>query len=110
MCSDRNFRDERISILSDSQAALIALMAFCEIKSALVLAANKKLNLLGMHKHTRLIWVPGRRDITGNEIALAKEAVASPLTGIELFLAMGQHAIREKLRSEDLGLKEVCWH
>lgn len=46
----------------------------------------------------------------GNEVTdlLAREA--SLLMGLEPFLAMGQHSIKEKLRSEELRLRDVSWH
>lgn len=67
-CLQMKFYSSRISICSDSQAALKSLLT-CKIDSALVLECKGLLNQLANANSVRLIWVPGHSNIYGNEEA-----------------------------------------
>ena len=72
MCADEVLRQgtrrKRISICSDSWAALCALDAVA-VSSKLVLEAKRTLNRLGTRNSVRLFWVPAHVGIPGNEEA-----------------------------------------
>ena len=57
-----------INIFTDSQAALKAL-SNPKITSALVLECHDNLNAVTLNHTTKLIWVPGHSNISGNEKA-----------------------------------------
>ncbi|XP_017463685.1 PREDICTED: ribonuclease H-like, partial [Rhagoletis zephyria] len=97
----RNYRNESILIMSDSQAALKALLSF-EVKSSLALECIHKLNALAEYNDIQLTWVPGHVGVVGNEEAdqLARKAAASLPIGPEPFIAIGPSTIKEELRKE----------
>uniref|UniRef100_A0A0K8UXW6 RNase H type-1 domain-containing protein n=1 Tax=Bactrocera latifrons TaxID=174628 RepID=A0A0K8UXW6_BACLA len=71
----RNYRNERIAILSDSQVMLKTIFSY-EIKSVLVQECRERLNSRAERNQVHLIWVPGHRDVAGNELVneLARSA------------------------------------
>jgi ribonuclease HI len=79
---DRNYRNRNIYILSDSQAALKALVKH-QINSKLVWNCHQTLIKLAKHNMVQLIWVPGHEGIAGNETAdqLAKTGAEHPFIG-----------------------------
>lgn len=81
---NKGFRGTRITILSDSQAALGALSS-CVMSSRLVWECYNALCALSRLNTVSLGWVPGHRGIEGNERAdkLAKEGAMTPFTGPE---------------------------
>ncbi|XP_050339722.1 uncharacterized protein LOC126766064 [Bactrocera neohumeralis] len=97
----RGYRNERIAILSDSQAALKAISSY-EIKSLLVQECIDRLNSLAECNQVHLIWVPGHRGIAGNELAdeLARSAASTSMVGPEPFIAVGPHTIKEQVRND----------
>lgn len=68
-----------ISFFIDSQAALMALRAD-NIRSKVVSRCHKELKVLSEQHNIRLCWVPGHKDILGNELAdeLAKKGSELP--------------------------------
>ena len=99
-CLARNdLRRKRITIASDSQAALRALGALT-FKSKLVLECRRNLNKLGSQCQLTLVWVPGHRGIAGNEAAdeLAKRGSETDFIGPEPFCGFGLGSRREMLR------------
>ncbi|XP_039968131.1 uncharacterized protein LOC120779828 [Bactrocera tryoni] len=86
----RGYRNERIAILSDSQAALKAISSY-ELKSLLVQECIDRLNSLAECNQVHLIWVSGHRGIAGNELAdeLARSAASTSMVGPEPFIAVG---------------------
>nr|AMS38365.1 hypothetical protein [Bactrocera tryoni] len=106
----RNYRNERITILSDSQAALKAISSY-EIKSLLVQECRERLNSLAERNQVHLIWVPGHKGIAGNELAdeLARSAASTNMVGPEPFIAVGPHTIKELLRKEEGVGRERYW-
>ena len=97
----------RVAIFSDSQAAIKALDSNY-ISSKLVLQCREELKLLSHWLEITLIWVPGHRNIRGNEIAdeLARKgstldiaeavAVSTPLNTLKASIASHYHALAER--------------
>jgi ribonuclease HI len=98
-CLRRNINNDTLYLLSDSRAALGALNS-PEVRSQLVLSCLKSLRNLGKRNTLTLMWVPGHRDIQGNEAAdrLAKKATEKQFTGPEPYL--GLHAGNLKMALE----------
>lgn len=67
LCLQRELRNRRISICSDSQAALMAL-SLDKIFSSLVRECRLLLQELATTNVVTLVWVPGHCEIYGNEM------------------------------------------
>ena len=96
----RAYKNKRILIFSDSQAALRALGS-PKVTSGLVAEClNVLLTLASLNKLT-LIWVPGHCSVQGNEEAdkLAKQASATPLLGPEPALGIPKCSAREVMKN-----------
>jgi hypothetical protein len=65
---ERNYKNRTIYILSDSQAAIKALVKYL-ITSKLVWDCHQSLVQLIKHNRVQLIWVSGHDGIVGNETA-----------------------------------------
>ena len=80
----RAYKNKRILIFSDSQAALKALGG-PKVISGLVAGCLDALSALASLNKVTLAWVPGHWGISGNERAdkLARQASAMPLLGPE---------------------------
>jgi len=106
------YQDLSISICSDSEAALKALMA-PRVTSALVRECQQVLDQLGQHNAVQLIWVPGHAGVEGNEYSdqLARQASQSRVYGpepiIPLSSRLGQVALQEWARRQHWGLWEA---
>lgn len=87
-----NLSEKRIRICVDSQAALKAL-AKVETRSGLVRECYGSLVKLGANNQVELYWVPGHRDIPGNERAdeLAKRGASLDAGAFEEVLPPLQH-------------------
>jgi ribonuclease HI len=92
---NRRAQNQKIYILSDSRAALGALSS-PTIRSRTVQDCLAELQKLGEHNTVVLMWVPGHRNITGNEKAdqLAKRASEEQFTGPEPFLHLYTEGLR----------------
>jgi len=71
-----------------------------KVTSALVLEIMVALQELAIFNSIRLLWVPGRHGILGNEIAykLAKQASAQHYIGSELVLGIYSTTVRNTLK------------
>jgi ribonuclease HI len=80
----RGYLGKCIHILSDSQAALKALIQH-QTRSQVVWECKQNLILLAKCNKVTLVWVPGHRGIAGNEKvdAMAREGSANTFTGPE---------------------------
>ena len=65
---NRGYVNRKIAILSDSQAAIRALSAYT-VTSKLAWDCITRLNELGSRNQVTIYWVPGHRNIYGNEVA-----------------------------------------
>ena len=91
----RRYQEKQIFILSDSQAALKALLSHV-ITSKLVWECLQLLNTLGNQNKVTLVWVPGHKGIEGNEKAdqLARKGATTTFVGPEPALGVTKSCIR----------------
>ena len=89
ICQRAGLQNERIHILSDSKAALMALSSY-RISSSIVLQCWEALQMLSVNNRVRLSWVPGHSNIAGNEMAdkMAREGSDAVYCGPEPFLPL----------------------
>jgi ribonuclease HI len=89
--------EKYISVCSDSQAALKALLAM-KTTSPLVRQCQRALDDISTYHSVGLFWVPGHSGIRGNEIAdeLAKEGSAHHFVGPEPAVGVSRHCITRK--------------
>ena len=66
--TERNVKNMKITVYSDSQACLMALN-MVQVRNKTTNKCIKSLDELGKSNCVRLVWVPGHRGIQGNEIA-----------------------------------------
>jgi ribonuclease HI len=96
----RAYKNKRILIFSDNQAALKALSG-PKVISRLVEECQEALSALATINEVTLVWVPGHHGILGNEMAvkLARQASAMPLLGPEPALGIPKCLAREAIKS-----------
>ncbi|XP_066908719.1 uncharacterized protein [Halyomorpha halys] len=84
-----NPKGKKINIISDSQAALKAIM-FYTIKSGLVWNCLERLKELARGNKLTLMWTPGHEGIEGNEMADTLARKGSEIMLIATFMIL-QH-------------------
>jgi len=91
----RSYLNHLVYILSDSQQTIKALNNFC-INSRLVWDCPQFLMKLAERNMVQLVWVPGRMEIVGNEIAdqLTRVGSSHPLIGPETALGVSAKVAR----------------
>jgi hypothetical protein len=96
----RAYKNKRILILSDSQAALKALSSL-KVTSGLVAECLDALSALASLNEVTLIWVPGHCGILGNEEAdkLARQASAKLLCVPEPDLGIPKCSARDAIKN-----------
>ncbi|XP_066903574.1 uncharacterized protein [Halyomorpha halys] len=105
-----NPKGKRIYIISDSQAALKAIMSYT-IKSGLVWNCLERLKELARGNKLTLMWTPGHEGIEGNEMAdtLARKGSEMMLIGPEPYCSISGSAIRNVVNSWEQKEKETYW-
>jgi hypothetical protein len=107
----RAYKNKRILILSDSQAALKALSGPKGTSELVAECLNALFALAGLNEVT-LAWVPGHYGILGNEEAdkLARQASAMPLPSPEPALGITTWSAREGpgLCANIIAPGEIC--
>lgn len=99
ICAMENIRmgyvGKNIRILSDSQAAILA-VGNCRSSSKLVLECQGYLETLAEHNRVEVGWVPGHKGHAGNEKAdsLARLGSAHPLSGPEPGVGVTKSAVK----------------
>lgn len=80
----REIRNKNINICTDSQACLKALKSH-SFTSRLMIECLKRVTEISETNNVSLVWVPGHRDIEGNEKAdkLARDGSLTPFLGPE---------------------------
>jgi hypothetical protein len=106
----RVYRNKRILIFSDCQAALKT-RSGPKVISELVVECLKALSTLAGMNEVTLVWVPGHCGILGNEEAdtLARQASAMPLTGPEPALGIPKRSAREAIRTWIMNRHHRAW-
>lgn len=96
---DRGFSQKSIAILSDSQAAIKAIGSDV-ITSKITWDCITRLNELGQNNKVTIYWVPGHKNIHGNEMAdeLARRGSSTPLTGPAPFCGINSSTITTTLK------------
>ncbi len=97
-----------IGFFIDSQAAISALYAD-SIRSKVVSRCHKELKVLSEQHNVILCWVPGHKDIPGNEKAdkLAKNGASLPIEEADLYIYPPLTLLYEGIR-QDFKKKWVC--
>jgi ferredoxin-thioredoxin reductase catalytic subunit len=106
----RAYRNKRILILSDSQAALRALDG-PKVMSGLVAECLNALSGLAVRNEVILAWVLGHCGIPGNKEAdrLARRASGLPLQGPEPALGIPRCSVREAIRAWTMKQHFCTW-
>lgn len=99
LCLEKGYRNKKVTLLSDSQAAIKALNS-SEFVSKLAWDCLNKLLNLAQENEVTIMWVPGHMGIEGNERAdeLARNAANSPLLGPEPFCGVPKCSVKRALK------------
>ncbi|XP_076248124.1 uncharacterized protein LOC143187807 [Calliopsis andreniformis] len=111
MLIERDIRNRKIAICSDSQAALKTLCKQAH-KSISVMECKIKLNELAEKvNRITLIWVPGHEGIKGNEMAdkLANQGSDEVPIGMEPYLPMSVLTIKTAIKQWTLEERKRKW-
>lgn len=106
----RHYHNKRLTILSDSQAALKALDSH-KFTSKLVWDCFQALSILGERNNVQLGWVPGHSGVQGNERAdeLAREGAAKPFTGPEPVCGISRATAYAAVKRWSRGEHQLRW-
>jgi ribonuclease HI len=106
-CFSEGIVNRAVSICSDSRDALLAFKSYA-VFSRVVLQCGDSFKELALSNRVRLVWVPGRCGIHGNEEAdaLAKARSSSAFVGPEPCLPWALSSV--KRRERERLLKSHC--
>ena len=102
--------NEKIIILVDSQAAILAIQNNI-VKSNTVLPCIKNLNILGKDNDVTIAWTPGHTGIQGNEKAdiLAKPGSTLNCSGPEPFISIPYASCRAAIKEWSVKRWKTSW-
>ena len=107
---EKGYHGKRILILTDSQSALKALSSD-QVKSKLVWECLNALIALSSRNSLELRWVPGHRDIQGNESAdeLAKKGTEMPFVGPEAVVGISTCTAKTSVKTWIRDKHQISW-
>ncbi|KAL1457413.1 hypothetical protein WDU94_007649 [Cyamophila willieti] len=99
---DLGWRDRKITFFSDSQAAIKTLTT-TKVQSKLAWECIGTLNDLAASNQVHLEWIPGHRDIQGNETAdkMARIGAGTKFIGPEPVLGLTKSTLKTELESKN---------
>ena len=102
--------NEKIIILVDSQAAILAIQNNI-VKSSTVLTCVKNLNIVLKDNDVTIAWTPGHTSIKGNEKAdiLTKSGSALNCSGPELFISIPYASCRAAIKDWSVKRWKTSW-
>ena len=108
---EKGFSNKHILILSDSQAAIMALDSD-QTTSQLVWNCHQLLNKLALQNSIELRWVPGHLGIWGNEKAdnLAKKGSMTPFIGPEPVCGISRSTARMAIKNWASETQHRLWY
>lgn len=111
ICLQRKYRNARINIFSDSQAALKALVS-STCQSKLVWECSSLLKQVSVMNHVKLYWVPGHCGVDGNEKAdaLARQGSSDQFIGPEPFCGVSRSIKKYNLKDQALKQLQDNWN
>lgn len=110
LSSEEAVQGQKITICSDSQAAIKALASHTT-KSHLVWECKKALNTLARQTEVEIIWVPGHNGVEGNETAdeLAREGANCTFTGSEPCIGCAPDLPKREIKSWSITNARRVW-
>ncbi|XP_050521071.1 uncharacterized protein LOC126894245 isoform X2 [Daktulosphaira vitifoliae] len=104
------YKNRKITILSDSQAALKALCND-QVNSKLVLECRETLESLSRFNKVTLAWVPGHNGVTGNENAdfLARKGAENTYVGPEPVVGLTEQSLKALPKNWCRDLHRKIW-
>ncbi|XP_076248028.1 uncharacterized protein LOC143187675 [Calliopsis andreniformis] len=109
--TERDTRNKKIAICSDSQAALKALCKQAHTSISVMQCKTKLNELAGKENRITLIWVPGHEGIKGNEMAdkLANQGSDENPIGMEPYLPMSVLTVKTAIKQWTMEQRKRKW-
>jgi ribonuclease HI len=105
------YQDTRVTIFSDSQAAIYAINNSC-LRSRTVLNAVKALQALGQRKLVHLQWIKAHNNSVGNDLAdtMAKQGANNPTTQPSPILPMALVQVKAVTAEHTVAVWQKQWN